>query len=323
MLVEGQLVEVSISRRNITHYKELGYDVKNKDTIVVPPEHLPTGSNIKVDVICDGCGQLLHREYTVYLNSHTDNLDLCNKCNRIKANKTMLNRYGVEHPVHCPELFAKQKQSLIEKYGVDCPFKSEEINAKKAVTNMEKYGGNSVMCSDAGKKKYRQTCIQKYGVPNYSQTSEYKIKFQNTCIEHFGVPHPSLCPDIVQKSLNTMVKNDTVKTSSQQIQLHKMVKQKYPNAELNYPFSSCSLDIFIYVNDIQIDIEYDGSYWHTDKQRDIKRDKFLQSQGFKTLRIRSGHLLPTGEELFNAIDYLVNTEHHFKEIILSDWKEGV
>ena len=70
MLVEGQLVEVSISRRNITHYKELGYDVKNKDTIVVPPEHLPTGSNIKVDVICDGCGQLLHREYTVYLNNN-------------------------------------------------------------------------------------------------------------------------------------------------------------------------------------------------------------------------------------------------------------
>ena len=29
----------------------------------------------------------------------------------------------------------------------------------------------------------------------------------------------------------------------------------------------------------------------------------------------------TAEELFDAIDYLVNTEHHFKEIILSDWKE--
>lgn len=34
----------------------------------------------------------------------------------------------------------------------------------------------------------------------------------------------------------------------------------------------------------------------------------------------SGHLLPTEQELFDAIDYLVNTEHHFKEIILSDWK---
>lgn len=321
MLIPNQLVEVRISYRNITHYKDLGYNVKNKDAIMVPPEHLPTGSKIKVDVICDGCGKLLHREYIDYLNSHTDNLDLCNKCNRIKANKTMINRYGVEHAVHCPELFAKQKKTLIEKYGVDCPFKSEEINAKKAATNMERYGGNSVMCSDEGKKKYRQTCIKKYGVPNYSQTSEYKIKFQNTCIEHFGVPHPSLCPDIVQKSLNTMAKNGTVKTSSQQIQVYEMIKNKHPDVILNYPFSSLSLDIFVEINNVKIDVEYDGWFFHQDKQKDIKRDKFLQSQGFKTLRIRSGHLLPTEQELFDAIDYLVNTEHHFKEIILSDWKK--
>ena len=56
MLIPNQLIEVRISYRNITHYKDLGYNVKNKDTIMVPPEHLPTGSKIKVDVICDGCG---------------------------------------------------------------------------------------------------------------------------------------------------------------------------------------------------------------------------------------------------------------------------
>lgn len=80
MLVPNQLIEVCISRRNITHYKNLRYNVSNKDIIVVPPEHLPKGSRIKVDVICDECKKLLHREYVVYLNSHTDDLDLCNKC---------------------------------------------------------------------------------------------------------------------------------------------------------------------------------------------------------------------------------------------------
>ena len=58
-----------------------------------------------------------------------------------------------------------------------------------------------------------------------------------------------------------------------------------------------------------------------DKMKDLRRDRFLWSEGIKTLRIRSGILLPTEQELFDAIDYLVNTEHHFKEIILSDWKE--
>ena len=98
-----------------------------------------------------------------------------------------------------------------------------------------------------------------------------------------------------------------------------MIQKKYPDAVLNYPFSTCFLDIFVCIDDIKIDIEYDCKFFHN-KQRDIKRDKYLQSQGFKTLRIRSGHLLPTEKELFNAIDYLVDTDHIFKEIILSDWK---
>ena len=98
-----------------------------------------------------------------------------------------------------------------------------------------------------------------------------------------------------------------------------MVKAKYLNAELNYPFSSLSLDIFISVDNINIDIEYDGRYWHQDQQADIRRDKFLQSKGFKVIRIRSGHKLPAEEQLFSAIDELVTTDRIFKEIILSDW----
>ena len=48
-----------------------------------------------------------------------------------------------------------------------------------------------------------------------------------------------------------------------------------------------------------------------------------RSKNIKILRIRSGELLPTEQELFEAIDYLVSTEHKFKAIILSDWKEEV
>ena len=80
------------------------------------------------------------------------------------------------------------------------------------------------------------------------------------------------------------------------------------------------LDIFLCVENIKIDIEYDGWFWHQDLQQDIKRDKFLQSNGFKTLRIRSGHLIPTEQELFDTIDELIYTNHCFREIVLSDWK---
>ena len=127
--------------------------------------------------------------------------------------------------------------------------------------------------------------------------------------------------EIKEKSIKTMYEHGTQKTSTQQLKVYEMIKNKHPDVILNYAFSSLSLDIVVEINNVKIDIEYDGWFFHQDKQKDIKRDKFLQSQGFKTLRIRSGHLLPTEQELFDAIDYLVNTEHHFKEIILSDWKK--
>ncbi len=103
--------------------------------------------------------------------------------------------------------------------------------------------------------------------------------------------------------------------------LYKIIEAKYPSSELNKPFDSCFLDIYLCVDGVEIDIEYDGWYWHQDTLRDIRRDKHLQSKGIKVLRIRSGNLLPTEEELFAAIDELVTTDRKFKEIILSDWKQ--
>ena len=102
-----------------------------------------------------------------------------------------------------------------------------------------------------------------------------------------------------------------------------MIEEMYPNyyLELNYVLSSLFLDLCLFIDDgIKIDIEYDGSYWHKDSQKDRRRDEFVKSQGFKILRIRSGHLLPTKEQLKEAIDKLING-YNFIAITLKDWKD--
>ena len=152
------------------------------------------------------------------------------------------------------------------------------------------------------------------------QNKTINQKAQLTNLQKYGVRNPQQNPKIKAKAIKTLSQHGSVPTSKQQVIIYEMIKTKYPDAELNYPHSTCSLDVYLVANGVQIDIEYDAKFFH-DKQRDIKRDKFLQSQGFKILRVRSGHLLPTEQELFDAIDYLANTEHHFKEIVLSDWKE--
>ena len=241
---------------------------------------------------------------------------------RKKAEHTNLEKYGFKNPMQSEIVKTKTKSTNLNKYGVECVFQNEEIKNKIASTNIAKYGAENPFSSDEIKNKIIDTNLKKYGVKYFTQTEEFLIKTKQTNLLKFGYENPNQNPEIKAKAIITMLNNGTINTSKQQLYVYETVRERYHNAILNFPFSSLALDIFVCVNGIKIDVEYDGSYWHHDKQRDIKRDKFLQGEGFKTLRIRSGHLLPEEQELFDAIDYLVNTEHHFKEIILSDWEEG-
>lgn len=320
MLIENQLVSIKISN-NSKYYRELGYDVKQGDEILVPPQHLYEGSHTYVKIQCDICGDIIERQYRRYLSEHTYGIDACKKCAAYKIMLTMQERYGVDTALQNEEFLEKAKKTNVIKYGYEVPIKNEDVKRKAMQTNLQKYNAKTPFESDEIQKKIAITNIERYGVSNPSQSPIIRKKVKQTCLERYGVEHPSQVKEFREKAMKTLTENNVIPTSSQQIKLYELIKYKYPNAELNYPFSSCSLDIFVCINDIKIDIEYDGGYWHQDYQKDIKRDKFLQSQGFKVLRIRSGHLLPTEQELFDAIDCLVNTERHFKKIILSDWKE--
>lgn len=321
MLVPNQLVSVKVVGKTIKHYRELGYIVNVCDIIMVPPEHLTIGSHSEVDVICDICGTIVSRPYKQYLEYHKNGYDTCEKCKQRKLRDTCINRYGVSNPMLVPEFKEKLTNTVMNLYGVNSVFKLEDVQKQKMETLQRNFGVTNPMFSEEVRDKLKLTMIEKYGCENPMQNKEINERAQLTNLKKYGVRNPQQNSEIKAKTMKTLLQRGTVPTSKQQVELYEMVKGRYNNAQLNFPFESCLLDVFVIVNNISIDIEYDGSYWHQDQQRDIKRDKFLQSQGFKTLRVRSGHLLPTEQELFDAIDYLVNTEHHFKEIILSDWKE--
>lgn len=323
MLIEGQLIKVKVIGMTLNHYKNLGYDAKCFDTIMVPPEHLTDGSKYTVNLYCDICGKELTRPYKEYLRYHTDGYDVCNQCKDKKAKQTCIEKYGVATHMLVPEVQQKQQNTIQNKYGVGNVSQLEDIKQKKKQTCLDNYGVENPMFSNIVQEKVEKTNIKKYGCKNPMQNNDVRKRAELTNIERYGVKNPMQNIQIKTKSLLTLCENNNIPTSSQQLKLYEIIKTKYEDSEINYPFSTCSLDIFICINNIKIDVEYDGWYFHQNKQKDIKRDKFLQSQGIKTLRVRSGHLLPTEQELFDAIDYLINTEHYFKEIILSDWKEEV
>ena len=319
MLVPNQIVEVKIVRTNIKYYRNIGYDVKYFDIITIPVEQLSTGSRVSVQVSCDICYKIYSKPYKRYIKQHTYGLDTCNKCKNIKAKKTCLDKYGVENVFQVNEFQEKCKQTCMERYG--CEYISQTDIWKKECkkTMIERYGNANAMNVPELKEKQQNSIYEHYGVYNPLQSDEIKEKVFTTNLIKYGYKSALQNKEVKEKQMQTFYQNSTTPTSSQQLKLYDIIKQKYLDAKLNYPFSNCSLDIFIDISDIKIDIEYDGSYWHQNQQADIKRDKFLQSRGFKVLRIRSGHKLPAEEEIFTAINELATTNRIFKEIILSDW----
>jgi len=91
---------------------------------------------------------------------------------------------------------------------------------------------------------------------------------------------------------------------------------------LNFPFGRLNIDIALIENESKIAIEYDSWYWHAHKQEeDAERDKLLNSNGWKVLRIKTNCKLPDRSVVENAIGKLKGGEKRI-EIILDDWGFG-
>ena len=79
--------------------------------------------------------------------------------------------------------------------------------------------------------------------------------------------------------------------SKPQIALYEKVKEIYLDAELEYPITiskTKTIWLDIAIPRLKLNYEYDGNYWHQDKNKDIKRDKILKKLGWKIIRIKEG-----------------------------------
>ncbi len=98
--------------------------------------------------------------------------------------------------------------------------------------------------------------------------------------------------------MNSFIKNP----SKPQVELYKLAKLIDPDAIINFPSLNYSIDIAI--PDQMIAIEYDGSYWHQNKEVDIKRQKELELIGWKFLRYQD--YVPMIKELKSDLQQLTN-----------------
>lgn len=260
--------------------------------------------------------------------------------NKEKVKITNLKKYGFENYTQTEEYKRKTKETSLKKYGVEHYTQTEEYRQKRISTCIKKYGVESPTKNPKIVEKIRKTCIKRYGVDNYFKSDIFKNNLKIFNLDKYGVEYFAQTDDfktkaratwdskteeevfnIKQRANNTMSLNGNCKTSSQQIYVYELLKDDF-DVVLNHPEGNFNLDIMLTHNDIKIDIEYDGWYWHKDRGRqDFIRDCINKRKGYKVLRIKSKEKLPDKSELLSCIYELINTDVCFKELKMSDWRE--
>lgn len=243
-----------------------------------------------------------------------------------KIRKTFQEKYGVNTALENKEFLKKSRNTLMKNYGVDNPQKSKEIREKLEETNLKKYGFKTSLLNSEIKEKAKKTTFENWGVEYSLSSLEVREKGKKTMLEKYGVENAGQSKELQAKMRKTLFQHGKVRTSKQQKNIFDILNKKY-NCILNYPVDIFSLDCAIFINDnIKIDVEYDGWYWHNkvlNKEKDAIRDNKILEKGFKILRIKGGITIPAEKELIEKINMLISTDSKYEEIILKEWSDNI
>lgn len=303
MILANELVEIKWHPANKQRYMDRGYIyTKMKDSFLAQVKDVVECSDgAKIPIRCDYCGEVYYPTSRTYLINHNKGQkDCCVACKGKKIRKTVQEKYGVNNVVELREVRDKMKATCLERYGVESPLALSAIYEKAQKSFNEHYGTTN-------------------GIKDLRTVKELNDKIAKTNIGKYGGISPFASQEVRIKIKEQMYKNGTCATSGKQLELRDMIKAKYGNCELNYPCGESSLDCMVIINDIKIDVEYDGWYWHKDREKeDRNRDYFVKSCGYKVLRFFAyADRLPTGQELTTAIEQLTTTNKRYLKVELN------
>ena len=221
-MILSKTVKTSVNVKNIKYLESLGYtNLKYKNDIIIPIEHLSKGSGLKIDIKCDICSEKKIVSYERY-NKNIENYGFysCSKCKYVKIKLTKKEKYGDEN-YNNPKKFI---ETNLERYGVEFPQQSEKIRNTTAKNNLEKFGVENTMQNEIVKNKAKNTCLKLYGVKNPMQNEEIKNKGKQTRLEiygdenynnkeqaiqtnleRYGVEHPLSSKEIQEKGIQTKI----------------------------------------------------------------------------------------------------------------------
>lgn len=193
--------------------------------------------------------------------------------NREKCKKTVQERYGVDNISKTKEVVEKIRQTKLERYG-DPGFNNREQAAK---TCLERYGVENLFFSRERQKEFSRlnpnNLLNKHKDLNKDFLEKNFIKDNRflirECCEYFGTCDTSIKK--YKKQFGITVKNKKYYRYSR-VQQSIFDKIDYKNKDMNvHRVLDGNLEIDIFLEDLNIGIEYNGLFYHQ-----IDRDHFFR-----------------------------------------------
>lgn len=216
-----------------------------------------------------------------------------------KSKETCLEKYGCKWSLQSKEVREKGKETLLVRYGVDVPAKSSVIQDKMKQTCLKKYGVEVASSCENIRNKMKQSCIEKYGTEYSMQNKEIaKRSIKNRRInrldkfldqlEESQLKSLSDVDDLVSGrnwQCQCIKCGDVFETQGMNIQTifcRNCSKKRSSLAESDFAYIISKLssyevkrnayniigrrkEIDVFIPDIKLGFEYNGSYWHSSK----------------------------------------------------------
>lgn len=267
MLISNE-IEICATGQLLTHLKELNYNIKSHQKLIIPIKDLPKNTRKKVKVKCDICG----KEYNIIYKNYLSNIEkygflTCNKCKNIKTKQTNLEKYGVEESLSSNIIHEKRRQTNLNRYGVEEVTSLKEFHEKVKQTNQTNYK-NKILSENKNVIDVNftnRTIIYKCNKCNNISELSFYFYYQRYTL---GNLDPCLIcnPRYSQSSFENEVINFL-----KSINITNIIQN---DRNIINP-----LELDIVLPDYNIAIEVNGIYWHSELQKgDINyhKNKYLK-----------------------------------------------
>ena len=315
-------VEIKPSGKSIQYYRDLGYDAKYHEPLIVRVVDLPKSSHAEIDVLCSMCQtNIIHTTYDNYNRRIEESGSyVCKECVYEKQRQTVLSKYNVDNYAKTKECHEKMKYSMKNKYGVEHNSQLPDYKEKYHNTCTERYGENYYKYFA---EKAFNTFYKKTGYNNPSQSPEVRELMIQSCINHYGVDNPLKSPEVREKITQTFYVNSSQKASKQQRYINNLYQ-----GILNFPIKYYNADI--YLSDDNLVVEYDGGFHLGNvitgretieefNQKEIIRNNVVKREGYKQMKIVSSKdLLPSDQIL---LQMLSDARTYFSDYPNHSWIE--